>query len=131
MKSNPGVWFEIPVTDLDRAEKFYKEAFGFTCARQPAQGPITMSFFPMEEEDKTYGAAGALVLGDGFTPSHDGSMIYLSTGDVGIDATVEKALAAGAKVVIPKMDIGQYGFIAHLEDTEGNRIGIHEEPAGA
>ncbi len=119
---NPVGWFEVPVTDLDRAEKFYKEVFGHECDRQE-QSPngITMSFFPMEME--ALGAAGTLVLGDGFTPSHDGCLVYFSTA--GVSETVTKAEAAGSKVLLPTMSIGDHGFIAWVEDSEGNRIAIH------
>jgi predicted enzyme related to lactoylglutathione lyase len=34
-------------------------------------------------------------------------------------------LKGGGKIIIPKMAIGEYGFIGHFEDTEGNRIGLH------
>ncbi|MQC26846.1 MAG: hypothetical protein DWG76_05290 [Chloroflexi bacterium] len=64
----------MPVTDLNRAEKFYGDLFGYTFARQEEKMGVTMSWFPMiggEEAMKTYGAAGTLIKGGGFTPSHD------------------------------------------------------------
>ena len=45
--------------------------------------------------------------------------------------TLEKINAGGGKTLMPRMDIGQHGFIAHFEDSEGNRVGLHESPAGA
>ncbi len=29
---------------------------------------------------------------------------------------------------MPRMGIGEHGFIAHFEDTEGNRVALHESP---
>jgi uncharacterized protein len=119
---NPVGWFEIPVTDLDRAEKFYKDLLGLDCDRQEKkENGITMSWFPMEM--KEYGAAGTLVLGEHFTPSHEGSLVYFSCSRV--DETVKKAQSMGVKVLLSKTDIGEHGFIAWLEDSEGNRIAIH------
>jgi predicted enzyme related to lactoylglutathione lyase len=34
---------------------------------------------------------------------------------------------AGGKVLQPKTSIGEFGFYAFVEDTEGNRIGIHSK----
>ena len=35
--------------------------------------------------------------------------------------------AAGGKVLMPKTPIGQHGAIAHVLDSEGNRIGLHSQ----
>jgi uncharacterized protein len=119
---NPVGWFEIPVTDLDRAEKFYNELLGFEFDRQdPKPNGITMSFFPMEMD--ALGCPGTLVLGPNFVPSQEGSLVYFSTANV--EETVKKAESLGSKTLLPKTDIGEHGFIAWLEDSEGNRIAIH------
>jgi catechol 2,3-dioxygenase-like lactoylglutathione lyase family enzyme len=53
VKPNPVNWFEISVSDMQRAIKFYGEAFGIKL--EPVEiGPNTFAFFPMER-----GAAGA------------------------------------------------------------------------
>jgi len=119
---NPVGWFEIPVTNLDRAEKFYKDLLGLDCDRQEKkENGITMSWFPMEM--KEYGTAGTLVLGEHFTPSHEGTLVYFSCSRV--DETLKKAEDMGVKIFLPRIDIGEHGFIAWLEDSEGNRIAIH------
>lgn len=119
---NPVGWFEIAVKDLDRAEKFYKELLGLDCDRQEdkSNGYI-MSWFPMQVD--ALQAAGTLVLSDQFTPSHDGTLVYFSCPNV--EETLKKAEALEAKILLPRMDIGEHGFIAWIEDSEGNRIGIH------
>ena len=45
-----------------------------------------------------------------------------------IDAGLAKIEKAGGKTLMPRMSIGEYGFIAHFEDSEGNRVALHEEP---
>ena len=35
----------------------------------------------------------------------------------------------GGKTLLPRMSIGQHGFVAHFEDTEGNRVALHESPS--
>jgi len=50
---------------------------------------------------------------------------YLAA-EPGIDAALKRATAAGAKVLMPKMALpGNQGYIAHVSDCEGNRIGLH------
>ena len=119
-------WFEIAVTDLDRAATFYNAAFGvdFTDMNM---GPANMKVFPMKEGDA--GATGALVQAPGYTPSNDGSVLYVTVPS--IDDTMEKITAAGGKELMPKMSIGEHGHIAHFEDTEGNRLAVHMMPEQA
>lgn len=119
---NPVGWFEITVKDLDRAEKFYKNLLDLDCDRQEKkENGITMSWFPMEMN--ALQAAGSLVLSEHFTPSHDGTLVYFSCAS--IEETLKKAESMGTKIFLPKTDIGDHGFIAWLEDSEGNRIAIH------
>lgn len=120
---NPIGWIEIPVTDLDRAEKFYHDYFGFECARQPEMNGHTMSWFPMYME--SYGAATTLIKGPNYTPSHEGPLVYFTAPSQGVNASVAKAKEQGITVLMPTMSIGEHGFFAILEDSEGNRIAIH------
>ena len=121
-QKNPIGWVEIPVTDLDRAEKFYTEYFGFEMARQPEKNGYTMSWFPMDEG---YGAAGTLIKGEGIIPSYEGPVVYFTSPGESIDDGIARAEEMGIKILIPKTDIGEHGFFAWIEDCEGNRIAIH------
>lgn len=123
--ANPVNWFEIPVTDMARAKKFYESALSIEIV-ETEMGPNKMGWFPMEMGKM--GAPGTLILGDGYTPSHDGSLVYLHVDS--IDPTLEEISNAGGKALMPRTDIGQHGFIAHFEDSEGNRVALHESPAG-
>src|SRR5262249_34404568 len=80
-----------------------------------------MSFFPMERGAE--GAAGSLIQGGGYTPSHEGTLIYFSVDNIA--ATEKKIVSKGGKVHKPKMSIGEYGYISICEDCEGNRIALH------
>lgn len=117
---NPVNWFEIPVTDIERAKAFYNALLGFSF-EDMAMDKALMAFFPMEQEAP--GSGGALVQCEGYTPTTDGVALYFSVSD--IEAILAKAEAAGGSTLVPKTEIGQFGWFAHLRDTEGNRIGIH------
>ncbi len=42
-----------------------------------------------------------------------------------IEAVQAKVAANGGRTLTPKTDIGEYGFYAYFEDSEGNRVGVH------
>jgi len=120
MDRNPVGWFEIPVADMDRAEKFYQEVLGYEMSRQEVVGQV-MSWFPMHENAPF--ASGSLILHKTWQPSTDGTTVYF--GVASIDAVLGKIEEHGGEVLLPKSDIGDHGWIAHIKDSEGNRIAIH------
>ena len=124
--ANPVNWFEIPVNDLAQAKQFYESVFGIELT-EAEMGPNKMAWFPMEMG--AMGAAGTLVQGNGYTPSHQGSLVYLHVD--AIDNTLEAINASGGSTLMPRTSIGEHGFIAHFEDCEGNRVAIHESPTAS
>lgn len=118
--TNPVCYFEIPVTDMDRAIAFYERVFDVKFERQNVDG-YDMALFP-RADDKP-GATGALAKGDVYQPSHAGPVLYFDVDD--IDAALIRATSAGATVLYPKKDIGEGGFVAEIEDSEGNRIALN------
>ena len=120
MQQNPVTWFEIPVSDIKRAATFYERVLGVSLDRNE-MGGSEMAWFPMAQGAP--GAAGTLIQGEGYTPSHNGSLVYISVGD--IEGTLKKVAANGGRTLVPKMSIGEHGYIAHFEDCEGNRVALH------
>lgn len=120
-KCNPVVYFEIPVTDIDRAIKFYKSVFNFTFEREIIDSN-EMALFPFEEENT--GISGALAKGEIYKPTNDGVVIYFNTEN--IDKTLKIAIESGGQMLYPKTSNGDLGFVAEFEDSEGNRIALHQ-----
>jgi uncharacterized protein len=118
--TNPVFHFEIPVTDMDRAVKFYEAVFNVKLTRQKVDG-YDIAFFP--RADGKPGASGALAKGDVYVPSKTGAILYFDVAD--IDETLRRAEGQAAKILYPKKDIGEGGFVAEIEDSEGNRIAIN------
>ena len=118
---NPVVHFEIPVTDMERATGFYEAVFGYRLTREEVDG-YDMAFFP--RADGKPGASGALAKGDVYQPSREGVILYFDVPD--IDAVIAKATARGVRVLYAKKDIGDAGFVAEIEDSEGNRIALSQ-----
>lgn len=125
MKSNPVGWFEIYVQDMPRAKAFYEAVFqgSLTELKNPAaDGPSGLQMWAFPSTMESYGAPGALVRMEG-CPSGGSTLVYFSCADCAEEAA--RAASHSGKVFRPKMSIGEYGFIALVEDTEGNLIGLH------
>jgi hypothetical protein len=121
--SNPVNWFEIPVADLGRAKNFYEKIFGVSLQHQEMEKiGLDMEMFPMQQGQGA-GAGGTLVKADAYEPSHAGTVVYFRVDD--IDACLERIVSEGGKVLSPKTSIGEYGHVAHFEDSEGNRVALH------
>lgn len=120
-------WFEIPATDLDRATKFYETIFGIKLNPLDTDN-IRMRMFPLD--DMMTDVGGAVVDSGGFhKPSAtDGPLIYLNANP-DVQNILDKVEAAGGKIMVPKTLISpEYGSMAVIIDTEGNRIGFHSVP---
>jgi len=120
-------WFEIGTNDLDRATKFYETVFNVKLA--PLDLPnIKMRMFPLDDMMTQVG--GAIVDSGGFhkPSSADGPLIYLN-GNPDVQDILDRVEAAGGKIMVPKTEISpEYGYMAVIIDTEGNRIGLHSVP---
>ena len=115
-------WFEIPVSNLDRAQKFYETLLG-TSIRRETMGPGSeFGVFTYDEA----GVGGALMAGaNAPRPSDSGTLVYLDAG-ASLDAVLGRVEAAGGRIMTPKVQLpGDMGCFAHIVDTEGNRVGLH------
>jgi hypothetical protein len=112
-------WFEIPVADIDRAQRFYQGMLAEDLKRD-SFGGMPHAVFPAREP----GVTGALVRDEKRKPAADGTLIYLNV-EGRLDACLERTPKSGGTVVQPRTSIGPHGFCALIRDTEGNLIGLH------
>ena len=120
MKSNPVVWFEIYVQNMERAKAFYECVFAIQLEK--LENPdLDMWAFPMQEDGP--GAMGALVRMEGCPSGGNSTLVYFTCADCALEA--ERAKENGGQIFKDKFSIGQYGFISLVYDTEGNMIGLH------
>ena len=118
---NIGSYFEIPVTNLERAIKFYSSVFGCEFSKENIHGN-EMALFPYN--GKNSGITEALAKGKIYKPSTSGTLIYLSTED--IEKTLKEVKNQGGEILFPKTAAGKYGYVAEFKDVEGNRIALFE-----
>lgn len=119
-ENNLGVWFDIPVKDLDRATAFYAEILSIQVSKQNFN---EVEFSVLEHKD---GNGGCLVPRAEEVSSDGGILVYFNVHGRLHDA-VDKALTKGGQIVLPIHPIGPHGFRAIILDSEGNRIALHSE----
>ncbi|MDH3395694.1 MAG: VOC family protein [Nitrosopumilus sp.] len=109
--------FDIPADDPKRAQKFYKEVFGWKFKKW--DGP--MDYWMAKTGTKE--------------PGIDGGMSKRMPGQIGMTNTInvpsiekfsKKIMENGGQLIIPKMAIPKVGWFAQCMDTEGNMFGIIE-----
>ncbi len=110
-------YFEIPVTDMERAKKFYEAIFGFQL-RSMKHEKSEFAIFPSQK------IGGALAKGEGYTPSMSGIRCYLNAGE-DLNLVLNRIENAGGKIHLTKTQISDHGFIARFSDTEGNLVALH------
>ena len=119
--SNAIVHFEIPADDIQRAQRFYRQAFGWKIS-----DPWKMGYFLVETRKK-----GEEGINGGLMPRKMPDQRFMNYIAVkSIDSSLQKVEAAGGSVCMPKTEIGTgMGWIAVFQDTEGNMMGFHQAPA--
>jgi predicted enzyme related to lactoylglutathione lyase len=128
MSADTLCWTDIPVTNLDRAIKFYSAVLGKE-VRKLSEGGMEYGLLAHQEQN----ASGCLCIradsgGVDNRPSANGPLIYLSV-EARLDKAVEAARANGGKVLRARQKIGEHGFRAVVIDSEGNRIALHSTVA--
>ncbi|HJT75299.1 MAG TPA: VOC family protein [Chitinophaga sp.] len=127
--TNVITWFEIPVTDSDRARTFYETILDIkmrTIRMEETNEELT--FFPSVPGviQATSGrVTGALVRSENSKPSQEGILVYLNASP-DIQTVIDRIEPAGGKVLVPRKQIPA-GYIAIFTDTEGNRVAVHAE----
>lgn len=129
--NNPFVWIEISVDDLSRAQKFYETVLQVKLAPLPTPGNLQV-----DKDDENYfemiafpgvmmgpGCGGTLVKSNMGKPGPGGTLVYFFSEDCAVSAS--RVEPAGGKVIAEKMSLGEFGFCAMAQDTEGNIIGFH------
>ena len=118
--TNAIVHFEIPADDVARAQKFYKQAFGWKIS-----DPMKMNYFFVETRKK-----GEVGINGGLMQRKEPGQRFMNYILVKtIEASLDKVVSAGGSICMPKTEIGNgMGWIAIFQDTEGNMMGFHQAP---
>ncbi|GMQ31535.1 VOC family protein [Algoriphagus confluentis] len=120
IKGNPVGWFDIYVANLEKAKEFYEQVFEVQLIELPIEWG-KQALFPFNPQSPNI--SGAIVEKQGWEPGPSNTIVYFETEDCSLlEAKIENA---GGKVIQPKMNIGEFGFVSIFLDSEGNTLGLH------
>ncbi len=112
------VWFDIPVIDFERAQRFYTAVLNAEVEEDHPQ----VGVFPHREGE----VSGCIYLNEDDKPGENGPLLYLNVNGR-LDEAIEQTRQHGGRVVKERHQIGPYGHRAIILDSEGNRIALHSE----
>jgi hypothetical protein len=115
-------WFEIPVSDYERAVAFYEHLYQITMERNEIQG-VQFAYFPTEDG----GSAGAICHGEGYVPGGSGTLLYMNANP-DMNAFLLRVEAKGGRVLVPQTLITEeQGYFGCFLDSESNRIAVQSD----
>ncbi|MFT6835279.1 MAG: putative enzyme related to lactoylglutathione lyase [Francisellaceae bacterium] len=112
-------WNELLSKDIEKDKIFYKEVFGWE-SEDKQFGGMTYTLFKADGVE----VAGMMPAPKECTNPSSSWLSYVTVDDV--QATLDKAVAAGAKVVLPKMKIENIGDLAAIIDVQGAAVGFYK-----
>ena len=115
------VHFEIPTANPERCLAFYKKALGWKVKRWGKE----QYWMVTTGDEKSPGING------GIMPKKDIKTTVNTVDVASVDKAVVKIVAAGGKVVRPKIAIPTMGWIAYCADPDGNVFGLMQMDAKA
>ncbi len=124
------VHFEIPVSDMDAARRFYGDVFGWETAELGMGaayiGATTTPVGPDFQPTSPGGINGALMPRPDDAP---GPVLVMEVDS--IEDSLAKAEAAGGEIVRPKTEVPGMGWYAYIGDTQGNVVGVWKSAPAA
>lgn len=112
-------WFELHTKGVEKAEKFYRDVFGWTVKPGTDAG---MVYREIHAAGAPYPMGGMMELRPDQGPVPPHWMIYFTVDDC--DASTQRAKSLGGKVFVPPMDIPKVGRFSVLADPAGATFAI-------
>jgi uncharacterized protein len=120
------VHFEIPADDVERAQGFYRDAFGWEINPMPEFNYAMVTTTPADETGMP-AERGAI---NGGMLARQGPITspVITIGVDDIDAALARVEQLGGKTVLARQAVGDMGFTAYFADPEGNLLGLWQNP---
>ena len=120
------VHFEIPVTDVEKAKKFYATVFDWQLESYPEMNYTICRTVPVDDNMMPKEVGG---INGGLFVRADLKEIkspVVTINVASIDVSAKKLEKAGGKMVKGKFPVADMGFAAYFKDPEGNVLGLWE-----
>jgi len=127
-KMSKVVHFEIPAGDLERAKKFYQDAFGWQLDDQPGMEYVLAKTVETDEKMMPKEAGG---INGGMMKRND--MVKSPSFAINvenIDEAMRDVKMAGGTVLSAKMPVGEMGLMAYFKDSEDNVLSLWQAISG-
>ena len=116
-------WFEIPTTQIDKAQAFYESVMG-RAMRRETMGPSQGAVFDYDKSGD--GVGGALMMGPTAPAKSGGDTLVYLDASPSLDDALARVVKAGGHIALPRQALPPgMGFFAHITDLDGNRVGLH------
>jgi predicted enzyme related to lactoylglutathione lyase len=117
------VHFEIPTDDVARAQKFYKDAFGWGMVSVAGTQYTILHTGPTDQKTGMLQERG--VINGGLLKRQkpvERILITIQVDD--LDGSLKKVQRLDGKVVQGRQEVPGVGWTAYVMDTEGNTVGL-------
>ena len=119
--------FNIPVDNMERAKKFFSMTFGWDFMGTGMDGDHHFATTVPTDENglptEPGGINGGLL--ERGTYEQQVTSIFIKVHS--IDSTIDKVKTNGGKLVLAKVPIADFAYLAQIKDTEGNLISLWED----
>ncbi len=120
------VYFHLPVNDMERANKFYSDIFGWEITEIPEHTQYQMVKTVETDENEIPLEPGA-INGSLYVRESPEDYPEITIEVSSIDTYLKKIQKSGGKIITPRTAAGDMGFYAEFIDPEGNVMGLWEE----
>ena len=132
------IHFEIHAVNHEKIAKFYTDVFDWKFEEWKMGTDIPeenryWAVLTAPIDSKEPGINGGMLIRRGALPTgNEAGSAYICTVNVkNVDESVEKVIAAGGMVTVPKMAIPEMAWLAYCKDPEGNTFGVFQSDTNA
>jgi uncharacterized protein len=119
--ANPFVHVELHTSDTEKAKAFYSRLFGWKLQDVPMPGPSSSSTYTMIDVGE--GTGGGIMKAE---PPGSPPRWQAYVGVDNVAQTTRNARELGAKVMMDKTEVGDFGWMSVIVDPTGATIALWE-----
>lgn len=129
MKSNPVVHFDMPYEDHERVMNFYTKAFGWQMKKLGSEMDNYVLAGTTETDENMMIKASGGINGGFYKPDVANPAIPSVVISVeNLKDSIQKVTDTGGKILGEPVEIPGIGQYVTFTDTEGNRVGMLQQP---